>query len=127
MLGDVAPDVAQIGLGGGHVLAHHRPRFEDALHELGLQPVGELALGRLLEQGLDTGHEVEALRVDEHVLLFDSHGERWPRAEAVIEDAGPRPPLPPPAACNMEPCLYPISRRLPTPALLWAEAEVAER
>ena len=95
VLGDVGPDVAQVGLGGRHVLAHDRPRFEDALHELGLQPVGELALGRLLEQGLDTGHEVEALRVDEHVLLFDAHGERWPRAEAVIEDAGARPPLAP--------------------------------
>ena len=53
MLGNVGPDVPQVGLGGRHVLADNRPGLEDALHELGLQTVGEFAVGGLLEQGLD--------------------------------------------------------------------------
>ena len=82
----VAAHVADVAA-QGRELAHHvscrradrRGDLEDGLHQLGVDALGEhVALDRV-EHGLDVLHEVEARRVEEHVLLLD------PRRVAVAE------------------------------------------
>ena len=75
--------------------AHGRRDLEDGLHQLGVDPVCErVALDRV-EHRLDVLDEVEALRVEEHVLLLDAERVRVAGAEAVVDDARRRRALEP--------------------------------
>src|SRR5213075_2069301 len=85
--GDVLADEAQVGGRLGNVLAHARTRLEHALHQLRLEPAGHLGLGRLGQQLLDAGYEVEPARLQKHVLLLDPDRQRWTGAEAVVQHA----------------------------------------
>ena len=98
----VAPDVPHVAAQGRQLAQHvarvradRRRDLEDGLHQLGVDPIGErVALDRV-EHRLDVLDEVEALRVEEHVLLLDAERVRVAGAEAVVDDArrgrGPSP------------------------------------
>src|SRR6185436_8908049 len=83
----VAADGAEVGLRLIDVLADDGAGFQDALHQLRLQAVGELAPRGLLEHRLDAGHQVEGAAAEEHVLLLHPDRQRRPLAEPVVEHA----------------------------------------
>ena len=86
----VADVPAQLGQLAHHVpgrVAHGRRDLEHGLHQLCVEPLGELVALDRVEHHLDVLDEVERRRIEEHVLLLDAQRVRVARAEAVIEDA----------------------------------------
>ncbi len=91
----LARDVADVGA-ERRELAHHvgrRPAhggrdLEHRLHQLRVELPGELVALDRVQDGLDVLDEVEARRVEEHVLLLDAERVRVARAEPVVEHAG---------------------------------------
>ena len=69
---------------------HRRRDLEHRLHQLGVEAARELVALDRVEHHLDVLDEVEALRVEEHVLLLDAQRVRVARPELVVEDAGGR-------------------------------------
>ena len=88
-LAGVAAQRAKVGVRLVDVLADDGARLEHALHQLRLEPVGELAAGGVVEQRLDAAGEVERVGVEEHVLLLHADRQRRPGAELVVEHARP--------------------------------------
>ena len=123
LLPDVLTDQAQVGRGGGDVVADDRARLEHALHQLRLEPLGHLAVPDVGQDLLDPRDKVVPGRVEQHVLLLDPHRQRRPRPKPVVEHAGARTAL---AARTFtggfshERRLYPISAPVPTPAVALA-------
>ena len=84
---DVAPQRRQLAHHVSRRRADGRRDLEHGLHQLGVDPVGELVACDRVEHGLDVLDEVEALRVEEHVLLLHPERVRVARAELVVDDA----------------------------------------
>ena len=68
-------------------MADRRRDLEHRLHELGVDARLELVPGDRCEHRVDVLDEIEALAVEEHVLLLDAERVRVARAEGVVEDA----------------------------------------
>ena len=88
--GDVLAELPELGVDLGGRPAHRRRDLEHRLHELGLHLRFELVTHDRRQEGVDVLDEVEALRVEEHVLLLDSEGVRISLPEGVVEDAAAR-------------------------------------
>ena len=97
MLGDrrdVRAELPELAVDLGRGSADRRRDLEHRLHELGLHLRLELVTRDRGQEGVDVLNEVEAVRVEEHVLLLDSEGVRISLAEGVVEDAdAPAKPL----------------------------------
>ena len=76
---DIAPQRRQLPHHVGRRPAHRRRDLEHRLHQLRVDPVRELVALDGVEDGIDVLDEVEALRVEEHVLLLDAERERVAR------------------------------------------------
>src|SRR5579864_3023296 len=61
--------------------------LEHRLHELGIDARLELVAGDGGEHGVDVLHEVEALAVEQHVLLLDAERVRVALSEGMVEHA----------------------------------------
>ena len=84
---DVAPQRRQLLHHVARRPTHRRGDLEHRLHQLGVEPAGELVALDRVEHHLDVLDEVEALRIEEHVLLLDAEGVGGAGAEPVVEDA----------------------------------------
>jgi hypothetical protein len=70
--------------------ADRRRDLDDGLHELRVDPVGEVVAGDVGEHRLDVLDEVEGLAVEEHVLLLHAQRVGVARPERVVEHAAGR-------------------------------------
>src|SRR6266536_714251 len=84
---DVGADPAQLVRDLGRGVAHRRGDLEYRLHQLGVDDRLELVPDNSSEHGVDVLHEVEALAVQQHVLLLDPQRVGIALAESMVEDA----------------------------------------
>jgi hypothetical protein len=82
-----APQLAELSVHVCDALADRRRNLDHRLHELRSDAVGQLAVLCGGEDCVHVLHEIEALAVEEHVLLLDSEGVLVARSEAVVEHA----------------------------------------
>ena len=85
-----AAELAELGVHLGDALADRRRDLDHRLHELRADAVGQLAVLRGGEDRVHVLDEIEALVVEEHVLLLDSEGVLVARPEVVVEHADAR-------------------------------------
>ncbi len=86
-LGHVGAQPPQLAVHVRRRVADGRGDLEHGLHELRRDALDELLLVDPREHRVDVLHEVERLRVEEHVLLLDAQREGVALAVAVLEDA----------------------------------------
>jgi hypothetical protein len=82
---DVRPQVAERAVDVRRRPAHGRRDLEHRLHQLGIDGSLVLVAVDRREHGVDVLHEIERLRVEEHVLLLDAERVRIARPEPVVE------------------------------------------
>jgi hypothetical protein len=84
---DVAPKRRELAHHVSCRRADRRGDLEDGLHQLGVDALGECVALDRVEHRLDVLDEVEALGVEQHVLLLDAERVGLAVAEAVVDDA----------------------------------------